>query len=124
MSQLSHAARMGITFYLVRAMWCYLQDFDASGTAWAEKGVDMLRKLRPDVGAFASEISFDLKLRIETWMRESSKQYDYGRAFDLAVDAAYDLDIVCAEQNFEIPVYVVEIAESIMGSDDVEEERS
>jgi hypothetical protein len=80
--------------------------------------------MKPDVGASASEISPNLKLKVETWMRKSLPKYDYGRAFDLAVDAAYDLELACAEQDFEIPHYVVEIAESIMGPDDVEEKHS
>lgn len=38
----SHTARQGITFYLIRALWCYFTDADASALAWAEKGVHMV----------------------------------------------------------------------------------
>lgn len=63
------------------------------------------------------EIPAELREKIENWMNNSRKQYDYGSAFDLAVDAAHDLEIVKEEQEYEIPVYVVEIAERLMGKD-------
>lgn len=38
----SQTARMGITFYLVRALWCHLTGADADALVWAEKGVVMV----------------------------------------------------------------------------------
>ena len=76
---------------------------------------------KPDVGMSASEIPSELKLKVETWMRETIPHHNYGSAFDLAVDAAYELELTGKKQDWEIPVYAVEIAESIMGPDNVEE---
>jgi hypothetical protein len=38
----SHTARQGITFYLVRALWCQLIGDDTQALVWAEKGVHMV----------------------------------------------------------------------------------
>ena len=38
----SHTARQGITFYLVRALWCCLNGDEAGALVWAKKGVHMV----------------------------------------------------------------------------------
>jgi hypothetical protein len=38
----SHTARQGITFYLVRALWCYFTGAEANALVYAEKGVVMV----------------------------------------------------------------------------------
>jgi hypothetical protein len=40
----SHTARQGITFYLVRALWCYFTGAEANALVYAEKGVVMVRE--------------------------------------------------------------------------------
>lgn len=53
------------------------------------------------------------------WMSESLGEGSgelYGSAFDLAVDCCDDLNLY--DDLYAIPVYVVEIAELLMGSDD------
>lgn len=41
--------------------------------------------------------------------------------FDMAVDCAHVLNIVCEEDNWEIPVYVVELAEELYRDEEIKE---
>jgi hypothetical protein len=53
------------------------------------------------------------RAKVKAWMEEHISKYDYGSSFDLAVDCAYDLELVSAELNdWEIPAYIVDIAEN------------
>lgn len=55
------------------------------------------------------------KAAVKAWMKEHISKHDYGRAFDLAVNCAYDLELVSAELNdWEIPAYVTDIAETFL----------
>jgi hypothetical protein len=55
------------------------------------------------------------KTKVKAWMEEHLSKHAYGRAFDLAVDCAYDLELVSEELNdWEIPAYVTDIAESFL----------
>ena len=57
----------------------------------------------------------EAKAKVKVWMEENLSKYDYGRAFDLAVDCAYDLELVSEELNdWEIPAYITDIAETFL----------
>jgi hypothetical protein len=81
-----------------------------------------------DVGCTMAEIDDNLRNALRAWMltligsqRQSLSAASFAHlmqmhAFDLAVDCAYDLGLA-TEPHFEIPVYVVEVAESLLGED-------
>lgn len=60
-----------------------------------------------------------LKDKCHRWMMNYKDEYEYGSAFDLAVDCTADLDLYGLDNpgTMDIPAFVVEIAESIMGKD-------
>ena len=73
-----------------------------------------------DVDCTMQKIDETLQTSIKTWMNDAIKELGidaYGSAFDLAVDAAYDLNLAIEENDYTIPQYVVEIAENIMGKE-------
>lgn len=69
-----------------------------------------------DVGDRENEIPQALRDEIEKDMRGTIKKMGLDKIstpFDLAVDTSHGLKIVCAENDWEIPAYVVDIAERL-----------
>lgn len=76
--------------------------------------------VRPCVHDTMEDIPVVLRKAIEAEVREYYAGEKDLSAFDVAVEVAYGWEpqLVSEDTAWEIPVYVVEIAESIMGKDE------